>query len=84
MRAQDVLPDGVNEVEINGCTVRKGSVAAFLANAAIWVSADAGEQARATAEQDIEAAVPALVAVGLFEVMEIRHPRLRAFVEARR
>lgn len=80
MRAQDVLPDHVNEVEVGGVTVRKGSVGAFLANARVLQDPGASAEARATAAGDIEALAPALRALGLFDVLEVRDPQLRALV----
>ncbi len=80
MRAQDVLPDHVNEVEVGGVTVRKGSVGAFLANARVLEDPDTAGDARAAALRDIETLVPALRALGLFDVLEVRNPQLRALV----
>lgn len=80
MRAQDVLPDHVNEVEVGGITVRKGSVGAFLANARVLKDPAASAEARTTAAQDIQALAPALHALGLFDVLEVRDPQLRALV----
>lgn len=80
MRAQDVLPDDVNEVEVGGITVRKGSVGAFLANARVLQDLTASAQARAAAAGHIEALAPALRALGLFDVLEVRDPQLRALV----
>jgi hypothetical protein len=82
MRAHDILADDVNQAEINGVTIRKGSIGAFLANARILADPDASAAARATAERDVVDGLPALRAVGLFEVFQIRDARLRAFVEA--
>jgi hypothetical protein len=83
MRAQDILPDDVNEVHINGTTIRKGSVGAFLANAAALDDPALTAQERLAVLSAIEAALPALRAIGLFNVLEIRNPQLRAFVQAR-
>ncbi len=83
MRAQDILPDGVDQVEVGDVTVRKGSVGAFLANAALLRDAALSPHERAEAVRDIEDVVPALRALGLFDVFEIRDPALRAIVEAR-
>lgn len=81
MRAQDVLPDHVNQVEVGGVTVRKGSVGAFLANARVLQDPGATAAARAAATGDIKALAPALRALGLFDVLEVRDPQLRALVE---
>lgn len=83
MRAHDILPDNTDEVRINGTTIRKGSVGAFLANAAALRDPAVAGATRDAVLGDIEAALPALRALGLFDVLEIRDPQLRAFVEAR-
>ncbi len=82
MRAQDVLPDHRNEVRIGEVVARKGSVAAFLANARVLADPAAPAQARAQAECDTCELLPALRALGLFEVMEPRDPQLRAWLDA--
>ncbi|AXL49272.1 preprotein translocase subunit SecD [Paraburkholderia caffeinilytica] len=83
MRADQVLPDHINQADFNGTTVRKGTVAAFLANARIWTDAGASEAARAQAEADIVEALPALRALAVFDVFEIRDVSLRKWVDAR-
>ena len=82
MRPQDVLPDNVNEVQIRGTTIRKGSVGAFLANAAAFGNPAVTGDAREALLRDIEEGLPALRALGLFNVFEIKNPQLRAFIEA--
>jgi PPOX class probable FMN-dependent enzyme len=81
MRAQDILPDDANEASFAGLTIRKGTVAAFLANARVFADAAQAPGGRAAALAEIEAALPALHALGLFEVLEIRHAPLRALVQ---
>jgi uncharacterized protein len=81
MRASDVLPDHVNESEFGGITVRKGSVGAFLANSKILANPSSSPEARSAAERDIIELLPALRALGLFDVFEIRDQKLRAFVD---
>ena len=80
MRADQILPDGVDHGQFGGVTIRKGTVAAFLANARTWTNADAGADERARAQARIAEDLPALRALGLFEVLEIRDDRLRALV----
>jgi len=82
MRAEQMLPDHVDQVDVNGTTIRKGTVAAFLANARVFTERDASKEARTRAEADIIAALPALRAIGLFDVLEIRDAALRKWVEA--
>lgn len=82
MRAEQILPDHVDQVDINGTTVRKGTVAAFLANARIWSDEGASEETRAHAKADIVEGLPALRAIGLFDVLEIRDVSLRNWLDA--
>ena len=79
MRADQVLPDDIDHGQFNGLTIRKGTVAAFLANARTWTRADAGADERTQAQ--IAEDVPALRALGLFEVLEIRDERLRGLID---
>jgi hypothetical protein len=53
MRAEQLLPDHVDQVTINGTAVRKGTVAAFLANARVWTDRASTEAAPAAAAADI-------------------------------
>ena len=82
MRAQDVLPDGVDQIQFKGVSVRKGSVAAFLANARVLADASASAEARLEAERDITEAMPALCATGLFDILQPRDETVLTFVEA--
>ncbi|MFP6562126.1 hypothetical protein WJ542_28070 [Paraburkholderia sp. B3] len=82
MRADQILPDHLDRVELEGTTIRKGTVAAFLANARVLTDPAAGAAAHEQAEADLTAILPALRALGLFEVLDIRDTTLRAWVEA--
>ena len=82
MRADQILPDDVNHGQFQGVTIRKGTVAAFLANARTWTDALAGADERAQAQAQIVEDLPSLRALGLFELLEIRDERLRALVES--
>ncbi len=84
MRADQILPDDLNHGQFQGVTIRKGTVAAFLANARTWTDARAGADERARARTQIEHDLPALRALGLFEVLQIRDEALRALVDASR
>lgn len=77
MQAKDVLPDGQDFVVRNGLSLRKGSVGAFLANAQVLQDPAATPEARQAAGHDLVALLPALEALGLFEVFEMRSPALR-------
>jgi hypothetical protein len=82
MRAADILPDNVNNVTLNGIPVRKGTVGAFLINARVWADPLTPANERTAAEDDIVDAVPALRALGVFDVLEIRDRGLRALVDS--
>jgi hypothetical protein len=81
MRADEILADKVNETEVNGVVIRKGSVGAFLANAKIFADPNASAEARSIAERDIVEGLPALRALGFFDILIVRDEQLRAFIE---
>ena len=82
MRAEDVLPDQQNQSQFNGITVRKGTVGAFLANARLWLDDTGSSAERNSAERDILDALPALHALGLFDILQVRDLALRELVSA--
>ncbi|WP_041862954.1 hypothetical protein [Bordetella petrii] len=81
MQAEDILPGRQDWADLNGMPVRKGTVAAFLANARAWADPQADASARDAALRDMRAALPALRALGLFEVLTVRDPALRTLLE---
>lgn len=82
MRAEDVLPDSCNEVRLGTVVARKGSVAAFLANARVLADPAAGAEARARAERDTRELLPALRALGLFDLLDVRDAHVRDWLRA--
>ena len=80
MRAEDILPDDQNHVSRNGVVIRKGSVGAFLASARLWADPTTPEPERGRAGRDMRAILPALQALGLFEVLAVRDPALAAYL----
>lgn len=85
MRAEDLLPDHLNQFQFpDGTVIRKGTVGAFLANARVWCDPSADDDARATAERDILEALPALHGLGLFDILSVRHDGLRELIETPR
>jgi len=84
MRAEDLLPDVQNHLQFsNGATIRKGTVGAFLANAKVWSDPATGSAQRLAAEHDIVEALPALRALGLFDVLSVQDSALQRLIEAR-
>lgn len=80
MKAEDLLLDNQNTRQCAGTTIRKGTVGAFLINAAHWCDSSTPAATRRLAEQDMIDALPALHALGLFDVFEIRNNDLRRFI----
>ncbi|RZL59077.1 MAG: hypothetical protein EOP65_04210 [Sphingomonas sp.] len=80
MRAEDILPGDASHIERGGMTLRKGTVAAFLANAAIWLDPAAEPADVAAAEAAMIEARPALEALALFDILAPRDPRLGALM----
>lgn len=74
--------DEDDQIAFGGVRVRKASVAGFLANAAFLRRPGVPRDLRDAVLRDIFDALPTLRAIGLFDVLEIRDPDLRAFVEA--
>ena len=80
MRADEFLPDDQDEGRFKGISVRKGSVGAFIFNVRVILDAASAPAEKAAAFKDIEAVIPGLDALGLFEVMEVRDEGIREFV----
>lgn len=78
-RPEDILPDDKDYVETKeGQKIRKGSVAATLANAKIIESADASLQEKAEALDAIRALAPTLIAFDLMRFMQWKNPIIQA------
>lgn len=76
----DLLADGADGSVINGTFVRKGSIGSFIQNVKLLAGlTEESEEFRAIAEQ-IRHIKPALDAVGLFDVFEVRDPRVTAIL----
>ena len=75
---QDVLPDGAEGTEFQGRYVRKGTIAAFIANAKLVESLPEGTPEHEDAAAQLRALKPALDAVGLFDVVTVRDPAVAA------
>ncbi|STY28637.1 Uncharacterised protein [Legionella wadsworthii] len=67
VRPEDILADGVDNASINGKTVRKGTVAAFLANIEIFEKPTSTAQQKLEAMEAIKELAPAVISVGLHQ-----------------
>jgi hypothetical protein len=82
MRAENLFPDGLDSVEVNGVSVRKGSIAAFIYNALTLDRLDAGAEGYDQAAEAIRELTPALQAVRVFDVFALRSERVAQIVES--
>ncbi|MDT8915514.1 hypothetical protein [Amycolatopsis sp. PS_44_ISF1] len=78
IRPEDVLPDGVDRTTIGGREVRKGAVAAFVANVRQLDQAEPGSTDRQQIVEQLKELVPTLRAVGVLDVFQ---PRSAAVAE---
>ncbi len=65
VKQEDILSDSENTTNLNGLTIRKGSIAAFLKNIDILENPKTTEQQMAKVIDAIKELVPAVVAAGL-------------------
>lgn len=77
---QDVLADGQERAEFNGVLVRKGSIAAFIGNAKALENLEPGTPEHEAVAQQIRDLKPALDALELFDVVEIKNPDVAALL----
>jgi hypothetical protein len=82
VRPEDLLPTGVDSGVINGVEVRKGSVAAFVANAKRLNELEPTSQEYVEVLTQLQQLVPALRAVGVFDVFTPRSPALAEIIGA--
>jgi hypothetical protein len=74
VRPEDVLPDGVDSTTINGKVVRKGTIAAFLANADILESLNSTEQQNHEAINMMKELARSVIAIGLHKHVIFKNP----------
>lgn len=80
VRPEDVLPDETNTVTMDDVTVRKGSVAAFVANVKLLEELPPGSPDRPAIEARMRALAPALRAVGVLDVFAPRSAAVAAIL----
>lgn len=80
MKAEDILPDRQDRIRLGGVEIRKGSVGAFIANARLLLEEELPTAQRRQAEEDLRTLLPAIRALGLLELFELRDARLRTLV----
>lgn len=76
VRPEDILPNGIDSTEINGQSIRKGSIAAFLANANILENPLVSDQQKAAAANEMKKLAPAVIAIGLHKHVTFKNSQV--------
>lgn len=79
--AADMIPDQASYAEKDGTVIRKGTMAAALANAEIIGAADATEEERQQAMAALKMLAPSLKAIGLTKFLHWNNPEIQALFD---
>jgi len=79
-RPEDILPDGEDKAQMQGRTVRKGSIAAVVANANVLESNETTQEQKQEALDIIKELAPTLVAVGLHDHVVWTNPEIEKII----
>lgn len=82
MQPEQMIPDEKNTVTLNGITVRKGSVAAFMANIEIIEREKSNSDIYQEALTDLLSLIPVIEGTGFFRLFTIKSARIREIIEA--
>ncbi|MCW8409953.1 hypothetical protein OQJ13_13315 [Legionella sp. PATHC035] len=82
VRPEDILPDGVDTALIDGKSVRKGTIAAFLANADIFEHPNSTEQQKEEAIEAMKEFAPVVIAVGLHRHVVFKNKEIERILVA--
>ncbi|MGW4400363.1 hypothetical protein ACWEHA_34155 [Amycolatopsis nivea] len=82
IRPEDVLPDGVDRTTLGGLEVRKGAVAAFVANVKQLEQAEPGGTEHEQIVDQLKQLVPTLRAVGVLDVFQPRSAAVAQLIDA--
>lgn len=80
IRPEDVLPNGEDFASINGKHVRKGTIAAFLANADVLEDKSANEQQKEEAICFLKTLAPDVIAIGLHKHVVFKNSCVEAIL----
>ena len=76
VKPEDILPDGVDMANIGGKQVRKGTIAAFLANVDIFEDVHASEEQKQEAFAAMKELAPGVVAIGLHKHVKFKNAQV--------
>ncbi len=79
---EDILPDGVDSTVINGNEIRKGTIAAFLANVEIFESAKTTAKHKQAALATMKELAPAVIIIGLYKHVVFKNPQVEKILAA--
>lgn len=80
IRPEDILPDDADTAPFGTITARKGTVAAFVANAKLLEQLPEGTAERTAVLDQLRSLLPGLRAVGVLDVFSPRLPAIAALV----
>jgi hypothetical protein len=81
VKPEDILPDGEDFVEIQNQKLRKGTVAAILANANILEDLGTTEDEKEQALKAIRSLVPALIALQMHQHVIWKNPLIQTIID---
>lgn len=81
IKPEDIMPDNVNSIEVNGVRVRKATVGAVLANAKILESVATSAAEKSNALASIKELAPSLVALEMHKHVTWNNPEIQRIVE---
>ncbi|WP_421846350.1 hypothetical protein [Marinomonas sp.] len=81
IKPEDILPEDVNQANLEGIHIRKGTVAAFLLNAKLWQDPTTTEEEKAKLFEAIKETLPSLRVLGMFEVFQFQNKTLQTLSE---
>ena len=76
VRPEHLLPDDQNFAQMNGVTIRKGTMGAFLANLRILSSLPSDSPEREAIIEQLKEGIPTMRENGLFELFAFRSPEV--------
>lgn len=81
IKPSDIFPDSIDAMEIQGVNVRKGTIGAAIANAAILANPAISAVEKAAAYQTIEQLMPAMLALNLHAHLQWKNPEIQKIME---
>ncbi|KTC78908.1 hypothetical protein Lche_0928 [Legionella cherrii] len=82
IRPEDILPDGVDTALIDGKSIRKGTIAAFLANADIFEHPNSTDKQKEEAIKAMNELAPVVIAVGLHRHVVFKNKEIEQILVA--